>query len=539
MKKLNAFLIALILFGIFMRFYGLEDSLVWRDEAINIAAGIKLNQNNPYDARFFASEHPPVAKFFLGLPSRFIQADYADVLAIQPHLFVYTYLAPFKEVVAPIRMMSALAGVAALIFIFFISKEVHSLKAALWSTALAALSLDMLIDSRLIYPNMYALMFSLGTVYFYIKYLKTPSAGKSEAPSPATSFSVYFSENKKALYALLMLAFLILALGSRLLYPAFLVPIILISHILLRRGWKDTIFVLILNIFALYVFLNVLYPPDLQQFAFEVHYGVQGYTGFLQTQFALPTVIQILLTRHSYAFLAAFILTLFSLLMFLRRLKKEHLNVRRIALFCRSLDTRLVLALFFIISFLIYSFTRYGLLIFYTSLLFLPLFIFAGHAIASSKRRIVPTVMSALLILNVYTIIALHPNYAEYANFDVKQFYVSDFYGSYDPLHIEEEVISYLASIGSPQVISNNHNVLFKYEALPIPPPGHPDCNQQFIDSLRGSYIVYRGLYSTAPSFSEDPYICPEFRSLDIELVESFETSSPEDRFPFYVYRIK
>lgn len=528
MKPLHIILIVLIVFGIGARFYGLGDGLIWRDEGIAAIAGIKLHHQNPYDARYFSSEHPPVGRWLIGLPSAFIQTNYNDVLAIGPHLFAFTYLTPFREVTVPMRFMVAFFGLVLIIFIFLITKELFFTETALFATALAALSMDFIAYSRILYTDMFALAFSAGTIYFYIKYLRSTNGGEWK------TFSDYFTQHKRVIYLALMVAFLVLALGSRLLYPLFLIPSLIVSQLLVGRGWKQHIISIAAVLFALYLFLTVVYPPELQKFAFENHYRVSSYEGFLRPQLSAVKFIEMLFLRNSYAYafsLAAGILALYSIAQKKRGANKSPKNVIR---WLRTFNEKMVVVVVFALSFIIYSLTKYGSVPSYIEFIHIPLFVLGGYAI-SRLHPYAKYFAIFLLIISAYTITTLHPYYADYTNFNQKSFALADFSLAYDPQYLVTDMLIYLETLDG-EILSNEQSVLFKTDASPLPPQGFPRCTKEFLD--RFDYIVYRGSYSSSPSIQEDQFICPLIKDYSMEIIKTFKTEDPEDNYPFIIYRI-
>ncbi|MBI4021185.1 MAG: phospholipid carrier-dependent glycosyltransferase [Candidatus Aenigmarchaeota archaeon] len=529
MKPLHLLLVVLILAGLGARLYGLGDGLIWRDEGIAAIAGIKLHHENPYDARFFSSEHPPVGRWLIGLPTAWSDADFRDVLAIPPHLFAFTYLTPFKDVTVPMRTMVALGGILAVLFVFLIGKELFGTEAALWSAAIASLSLDYIAYSRILYTDMFALAFSAGTLYFYIKYLRAPASREWKSAAD------YVAANKKAIFFSLMIAFLVLALGSRLLYPLFLIPIIILSQLLVGKGWKQTASVIGAVVVALVLFLQVVYPPDLQAFAFQVHYGVGGYEGFVRLESNPVRFVEMLFLRNSYAYAFSLVAGMAAVFLLWRKHRKG--SVRHLVRWLHTFDERPVMAVAFGVSFLIYLATRYGTVPSYTEFIHLPAFVLGGYAIA---RMSVPVKLVALVLLfvAVASIATIHPFYADYANFGQKDFVIQDFSGAYDPQYLVQDMLTnYLPTLQGP-LLSNEQSILFKADAEPIPPEGFPDCTASFLDRFKDGYIIYRGSYTSSPTLENDQYLCQLLKTYPLELIRTFPTGDPEDPYPFLVYRV-
>ncbi|MBI4181429.1 MAG: phospholipid carrier-dependent glycosyltransferase [Candidatus Aenigmarchaeota archaeon] len=529
MKVLPLLLMLLLLAGLGARLWGLGDGLIWRDEGIAAIAGIKLHHANPYDARYFSSEHPPVGRWLIGLPSAAVEADYADVLLIQPHLFAFTFLTPWKEVTVPMRAVVALFGVLAVLFLFLLGRELFGTEAGLWAGALAAVSVDFVAYSRILYTDMFALAFSVATMYCFVKYRRAPAGGEWK------TMGEYLRRNQKFLYLLGTLVFFVLALGSRLLYPLFVAPVLVLAALLSWKGWKDFAAVAGVVLIGLIVFLQVVYPPELQAFAFKMHYGVGGYEGFARMQFSAARFVPMLFLRNSYASAFALVIAIAGFAL-LAKNKPSARKPKAVLRWVRAKESRALLIAFLVVPFLIYLFTRYGTQPSYTEFMHLPLFILGGWALARARRE-VKVAGIALLLLAVAMLVMLHPAYADYANFGARDFVIQNFEQGYDPQAMAQQVIAAMGSLQGP-FLSNEQSILYKTAAEPLPPGGFPDCTTDYLDRFVGGYLVYRGSYTSAPTIQEDQLLCPLVKGYALQLERSFSTADPEDRYPIHLYRI-
>jgi len=71
--------IIILLLAAVLRFALIGNETMEPDEEVYIAAGIKLvGEGNP-KSWLFNYEHPPLAKYFIGIPSLFVGADYTAI----------------------------------------------------------------------------------------------------------------------------------------------------------------------------------------------------------------------------------------------------------------------------------------------------------------------------------------------------------------------------------------------------------------------------------------------------------------------------
>ena len=77
-----------------------------------------------------------------------------------------------------IRGMSALFGLFSIILVYLIGKEAFNKKAGLWAAAIASVSIDYILLSRLMLLDMYLVFFTSLTFYIYVKYKKAGNSDK-------------------------------------------------------------------------------------------------------------------------------------------------------------------------------------------------------------------------------------------------------------------------------------------------------------------------------------------------------------------------
>lgn len=583
-RYLYYFLVLCIFAGGFVRFYGIGAAFLERDETIYLISAIKLNHENPYDARWYNYEHPPIAKWFLGFPTRSIKADYSLTLSIPPEMYVFTYLAPYKEVYKAVRRVSAVFGVFIVILIFLITKEIYGVKAGLWSTTVAALSFDLITYSRITYLDSTAIAFILATIYFYIKHIKTKKSG----------------------FLVLTVVSLTLALGTRALFPWLLVPTLIICHFLLNRGgeeFKKNIIFILLILTAVYINFYIVWPSSIYKSSIQ-HFEAES-----PLSFPLPFSLKALFFRNSYLFVFALILVVYELSSYLRKssigetrdqtkiriietlrrkkysltelqkkfkLPKKDIKIiledigaknkfekgkyiwymsreeeskvskfelKVITEYFRSSNLSLVIIIFFLIYLPVFGFTKF-VSIRYMIFLFLPLFILIGKPLEkASRNNIILMILLALIFINLYGIISWFPYYSEYSNFGVKQYQLLSLReGSYSHVSELEDAISYLNTLGKPPIFTNEHNMLIFYEgkSIPLIAPFEKRCVPNYLSDLITSdmYIVYHGKYGGHPDIREDNFVCQYLREIPLVLVKSFG-NYPLEGEKVKIYKIK
>lgn len=502
-RKIYSFLLLCILFGVLLRFYDLGEAFVERDEAFYIVAAIKLNHDNPYDPRMFNYEMPPVAKWLIGFPTRFINADYSHTLGIPPQMYVYTYLVPYKQVYVPMRMVSAIFGAIGVLLIFLISKKVYNEKAALWSAAVAALSFDLVVISRITYLDSIAITLVLATIYFFIKYEET---GKSK-------------------FALMTFFSLTLALGSRTLFPWIIASVLVVSRFVLNKDKKkleENIMFVLGVLFSSYIVFYVLWPPEIRNVAREI-LGVPSLSSILS--FTLHKTILSLLFRNSYFFVLALLLLIYEV-----SVKKFRPNNKPSVIVS-------IMLLFYI---LLFGITKFGGGLRYEVYLFIPLILLAGRGLenATKDRRIFPLIAFSIII-NIFSLINWFPYFGEYSNFNAEEYKVLNLHGYYNHADELENAILFLEDLGSPPILTNEHNMLIFYpgESIPLIAAGEPRCNIDYISKLPSNIMyLYYGGYGGQNDLQSDIFVCQFLRSIPKKIIKKFGTQYGDERFIVKIY---
>ncbi|MBL7206322.1 MAG: phospholipid carrier-dependent glycosyltransferase [Candidatus Aenigmarchaeota archaeon] len=510
-KYLYFFLIFCILFGIFFRFYDLGSAFMFRDEPITFIGGIKLHYDNPYDGRLWNYEHPAVAKWFIGLPTRFIATDYNEILQIPTNMYVWLYVGyeALSKTYVAMRLLTALFGVLSLALIFLITRELYGTKAGLWSTVIAALSFDLILYSRITFYETYLITFFLSSIFLYIKYLKTRESGK------------------RILYMALTFVFVTLTIGTRSFNPLFIIPILLLSQFIInRRRMKENLLFIVLLIVSLRIVFFHIYPPEIRDIAQAAH-GITSLGSIMG--FSLIQEIMIIFSRNSYLFIASILITIYSVLRVTRNNEGEPRRTISLTWIKESIKNPkpvLIISIAFWIIFLGFGFSRYGTDARYLIILFLPLFIMAGKPmIKMAKNKMILSILIILIIVNMYGIVAAFPYFGDYSNFGDPLW--NRFVGTHEHQGAVRNAMKYLESQGNPSVVTSEPNILIFYpgDADSIPIPNGKRCNPSYIEKLKKAepYVVYNTISPDNSNIENDMYTCPAFRSLPMTLIESFE----------------
>lgn len=508
-KYLYYFLIFSILVGIFVRFWGIGESYLEGDESIWMVSSIKLHFPSAYDPRLYGYEHPPTARWFIGLPAKFINADFGPTMAIPMEMFVYNYFVPFKEVYVPTRMVSAIFGLFSVVLVFLISRNLFGLKAAIWSTVLASLSFDLIFFSRWTLSESVFIGLALFTIYFYIKYLQ------EKAPE------------KRLVLMIAAIIFFTLALGTRAFTPMFLIPVLIISQLLLNRKFiKENMIFFVLLAVGIYMNFYVIWPPEVRDLGQKLH-GVYSASDILK--FSALDVVLVNVYRNSYLYLFSILLLLYNCIIFFKRNPDGATTYNKLSNYIKNPNSSLVIWLLLIVSIGGFTFTKYTQTK-YMVILFVPIYILLGSVLEkASKNRILSFILIFLVAINFLFFARAYPYYSEYQNFYFGK--CGDYMISCSSTgwqnHIPElkQAISYLEGVGTPPVMTNEFNILAFYKGDTIPLIAtDPRCNLNDVAGLakKYKYIVYWGSRGAQTDLRIDPYFCQYLRQLPMDLVKTF-----------------
>ncbi|MBI4176548.1 MAG: hypothetical protein HY518_05060, partial [Candidatus Aenigmarchaeota archaeon] len=295
--------------------------------------------------------------------------------------------------------------------------------------------------------------------------------------------------------------------------------------------------VLIATAVAFALFFYVIYPDGIRKAAIEGHYKTTDIISILNPSFELPDVVASFFFTNSYLFLFALLITLYG---YRKRIMKAGFFKDNL----KAPRYYTIFIVMFALSFLIYSFTAFGdtnkYLIYHN---YVPLMILMGKPLSDFARN-----RKALLVLVIITAVSFaaiaptFPYFGHYANFNVQKFYAYEIYGG-SHITATQDAIDYLGSIGNPDIVTNEQNLIFKYQGKTsyILPPYDSSCNAEYAQSLTRKYIVYFAGYTVANSYQEDPYVCPYLRAYNLANVAEFKDDYQTflNRFPVVVYKIE
>ncbi len=506
----NYMLILLILLGIFLRFYGLPSEYIWSDEQYSFVSAIKIHSQDLKSGIMYFQEHPGLGKWLVALPVNFISANYAPINALGPNMFTWAFIgyeAVTKNYVA-IRIMNAILGSLAILFIYLIMKKLFNKEAALWGAAIMAISPDMIAYSRHeILMKIISISLVLGTLFFYIKYLSEKS------------------EDKKWLYLGMTILVMTFAIGSRNFDPLFIIPTLIISQFFINREknkLKENLIVTGLIIASFLFVFYYTYPSEAKAFA-QQH--LQAESPFQLLGFTFPSMIVFALTRNSYIFSLTFILIVISFIYYLINKNKSDKESGLVNLlnFTKNKDIKSVLIIFLAVSFFGIGLTRLGSGHMYNITFYASVFLLAGLIISKliSKYKVLKYVFILILIINIVQVIPNFPYSTwEYSNLGLgKRFYENNF-----DKEIPDSILNELNSRNNPPVMTSSLNTLvfYKGEKIPIVILQESRCNEEYFKAILKSKI----LIIHKEEITKDQYICQIYKSLPLKEVKNFKNQA-------------
>ncbi len=524
------FLVIVILFGIAVRFYFPTSYLIEPYESDIAISGLKMHHQNFTNGMRYSTVHPPVGEFFSGLFT-YSNPPYNDLIRYyapdDPPLrtFVYFLHEPLTKNYTNMRLMSALFGALSIAFFFLIGRKIFGFAAGLFSAALASISVDMLIFSRVVTNEIYMIFFMIATIYFYIRYLE-------------------FSGRKKYMFLTLVFFFLLFALGSRILQPLFLIPVLVISQLIFKWRYKKEILLISLIIaLAYFLMFGVIYKPNAEAFSWVFSSLLKINSPLDVLGNSLPRLLEDMIYRNSYISVLAIVSIIFVAIGFL--VKNKFVGLWKIL----HNKGAAVISILFITFFFALGFSKYGdpekfpvlkdLLVYasrYSIIIFIPLFALGGFALEKiSSRKLISVLILLIIAFDVYSIFSLLPDHLyKYSNFgDEKHRAFGGFWNEY-----YEKSAEYLNSVGSPPIVSNQINVLEFYKSnsdmhnidlirntdVSNPENTDPHCTVEVMSLLYKfkPYIVYERSSNEFDNMIYDPNVCFLFRELNIS--EVFKT---------------
>lgn len=504
-------LIFTIFLGIILRLIGLGNEYLFDDEQPSMIAEMKFHRQSFYDGAMYFQEHPPLGKWLLGIPSAFIDANYVPLNYLTPNLFIWkhiTYESLGKNYYL-IRLLNALIGILAILFVYLIASKAFDKKSALWSATIFALSADFILYSR--HDNllkMPVVTFLLGTLYFYTKYLES-------------------KDNFKFIYLVSTLIFFSFSIGSRNYDPLFIIPTLLIGQFIINKGKKNLIeniiFVLLLA-FCFYIVLYYFYPLEAKEFA-QYHLEVKSPLKLIG--FGMPGIFINSILRNSYAYSLVFIF--FLILIFKKDFIKAILNRNSI-----------LPIIFLIVSFLGISFTqkRFGYGASYNIAFFSAFHLLSGKVIEylSNKKKIFTYIFILTLAISSFIYLMSFPyGLWDYSNLGSKY---PTYNKGFDKVMVDN-VLSELSKYGNPPLITDSLNLLIFYngEKYPLPINHINYCNSELIESIsKKDYFLFIKSIDLNNEFNLN-FLCPMFiNNIKLETVKVFQIT--EEGFQPTLYKI-
>jgi hypothetical protein len=253
-KAVIAYLIIMVAISLYLKSY--IGAIPIGDERLYAAAGVQA-----VNGKIFIYEHPPISYYLFGLSTPFIPLDYGPVLELPGNWYyglshpvivgVISQALPAMRII-PIIISFLLAGV-----MFYYSKRLYGVRAALLVFFMASLSINILLYSSVLMMEIVMLFFGTTTILFYVlDYMPTRT-----------------QKNGLILFILLTLT-----LGTRALQPFIILAIILISEALRIMKRKEIDPVIWIAIGASVIAFFFYYPYEnfslsLQQFTAVSRFG--------------------------------------------------------------------------------------------------------------------------------------------------------------------------------------------------------------------------------------------------------------------------
>ena len=512
-KLTTYILITLIILGIFLRFYSLGEEYLWDDEQLSMVSAIKIHRQDLKSGIMYFQEHPGLGKWLVALPSNFISANYQPLSALGPNMFAWSFLAheALSANYVAIRIINAIIGTLAVFFVYLITKELFNKKAALWGAAIMATAPDMIAYSRHeVLMKIISIAMVLGTIYFYIKYHKEKV------------------QDKKWIYLGAAIVFMVFALGSRNFDPLFIMPTIIISQFLLKRGKshiKENLIVAGLVALSFIFVFFYTYPPEAKTFAQE---HLEAESPFQLIGFTFLSMAELALIRNSYLTTISIILIFISLIYYLNKINKKDEKSALENIWIYLKDQRAVLVIFLLVSFIGIGLTRLGSGSMYNITFYSTSFLLAGIVVykLTEKYQIIKYIFLAILIINIAQIIPNFPYSTwEYSNLGLG----SSFYENKIDKTIPDTVFYELEIMGNPPITTSVVSALifYKGEKKSMAVPNEARCTREyFIELIKANPLILH-----RDDIAKDQYICQLYKQLPLKEIKNFENR-------VYLYKI-
>ena len=386
--KLNNFTIAfslILILNIFLHFCNLSQQITWVDEPIYIVGATKLHlQQGSYDPLQWNFEHPPTAKYLIGLTAIFSPANKKPILDLTPNNYLglgYPDVAKsIDDSLFFARLSPAIFGILLSAVIFFFAKDLYGKRAGIVAFFISTISIDILTWSRLAYLDIYLVFFFTSSVYIFYKIVSLPSNTENK------------KSKNKIIYSILMGLFLGLGFTTKSTQPIPLLSSVFILSLFYRKQiYNKQVLPLIIFFFVAAVFFSIGNLDLFTKAAFQ-YFGATNRQ--LSPTNLFPNVIRVL-ERIQTPLIALFLASLYLLY------RKKELLKNKIILFP-----------------LVFSFFSFVVSVNISHRYFLPMIPFFILTISSANLRTKNLKLFAaiLLILSLYSTLEAFPEYTLYTN---------------------------------------------------------------------------------------------------------------------------
>ncbi|NQV09515.1 glycosyltransferase family 39 protein [Candidatus Woesearchaeota archaeon] len=471
-KYIYYILFACIALGIFVRFHNTDELIFYDDEIRAVLSSIKFHNEGWEQGIMYEREHPPLAKWIMGLPSKFIPADYEKLKLVGSNMYIWEQVAhdAIGANHVAIRTVVGIFGVLFILMVFLVARYVfENNKIALWSVVIAATSLNQIAFSRMAYKQVILGTFMLAAVYFHLLYLNSKSKNK------------YW-------YWVPLFFFVIMTLGTRAQLPILILPVLIINQFIFKfrkKAITENIIFSALSVVCYFLVFRWIYPVEIQEIAAAKNSlrQVGSIFGIIDI-YNFPHVVKAFFLTNSYLFALGSALLIYYIYTLFRD-KKIH-------------KKEAYLFIWFIIFFGVFSLTFVGWKIRYLQVLFFPMILLMGKPIYKYlKNNYVLFVVLIALAATVVTIFTAYPYYHEYANFGVDEKQDSRDHGtlgrvesykplSYSPTGEYDVVFDDLRERGNPKIFTEilNFLVFYEGESISLPHPYEGICNPVDMDKI-------------------------------------------------------
>ncbi len=229
-------LIGILILAVVFRFYNLNEPMVWVDEPIYVVGGVKLllQDRNLYNPNLWNFEHPPLAKYLIGISTILAPVNFDAITQLQPNYYVGLGNPNVAEAMDASltfsRSSAATFGVLLVMVVYLFARNLYGEVNAILAGLLAVLSVDLLTFSRNAHLDIFLFFFSTLGVYLFYKFVNTEG---SRVIFSKTDFKLVL--NNRLVYLLSSALTIGLSLLTKTIQPFILFPVFLILYFLFRQ----------------------------------------------------------------------------------------------------------------------------------------------------------------------------------------------------------------------------------------------------------------------------------------------------------------